>query len=216
MKDKYVKVILNRYNFNNLEMVYENIGFGVLSAKKVVNKLVEEYSKDHKADVDKIAIEKEARELNKKIKNDTEGIIVEGIDNCLVKLAKCCSPLPGDEIIGYISIGSGVSVHRANCKNLVSLNVQERKINVKWKEKAKVNYHTALRIKANDRTGVAMDVLAKAQDNKIQVLSFNARQTTDNECIIEITVSIESVEQLQKLMKDIRKVDSVFDVRRAK
>ena len=92
----------------------------------------------------------------------------------------------------------------------------ERKINFKWREKAKVSYHTALRIKANDRTGVAMDVLAKAQDNKIQVLSFNARQTTDNECIIEITVSIESVEELQKLMKDIRKVDSVFDVRRAK
>lgn len=216
MKDKYIKVMLERFNFNTLESAYENIGFGVLTAKKLVNKLVEEYSKEHKAEIEKIAIEKEVKEANKKVKNDTEGIIVEGIDNCLVKLAKCCSPLPGDEIIGYISIGKGVSVHRADCKNLQSLNIHERKINVSWKEKAKVSYHTVLRIKANDRTGVAMDVLAKIQDSKILVMNFTARQNSDNECIIETTVSIDSVEQLQKLMKDIRKVDSVFDVRRAK
>ena len=216
LKEKYIKVMLERYNLNNIESAYENLGFGVLSAKKLVNKLVEEYSKEHKAEIEKIVVEKQSKEINKKSKNDTEGIIVEGIDNCLVKLAKCCSPLPGDEIIGYISIGKGVSVHRVDCKNLTSLNINERKINVKWKEKAKVSYQTMLRIKANDRTGVAMDVLAKVQDNKIPVMNFIARQTTDNECIIEITVNIDSVEQLQKLMKDIRKVDSVFDVRRAK
>lgn len=216
MKEKYVDLMLERFNFNTLESAYENIGFGVVTAKKLVNKLVEEYSKEHKAEVEKIAIEKEAKEIDKKVKNDFDGIVVEGIDNCLIKLAKCCSPLPGDEIIGYISIGKGVSVHRVDCKNLQSLNIHERQINVKWKEKAKVNYQTVLRIKANDRTGVAMDVLRKAQDSKILVMNFNARQTTDNECIMEITVSIESIEQLQKLMKEIRKVDSVFDVRRAK
>ncbi len=216
MKDKYIKVMLERYNFNSLEAAYENLGFGVLTAKRIINKLVEEYSKEHKAEIEKIAIEKEAKVVNLKSKNDSDGIVVEGIDNCLVKLAKCCSPLPGDEIIGYISIGKGVSVHRKDCKNLESLNIRERKINVKWKEKAKVSYQTALRIKANDRTGVAMDVLAQAQNNKVPVMTFNARQTTDNECIIEITVSINSIEELQKLMKDMRKVDSVFDVRRAK
>ena len=142
--------------------------------------------------------------------------MVEGIDNCLVKLAKCCSPLPGDEIVGYISIGKGVSVHRADCKNLQALNIAERKINVSWKEKAKVSYQTVLRIKANDRAGVAMEVLKKAQDNKILVMNFNARQTSDRECIMDMTVSIESIEELQKLMKEIRKVDSVFEVKRAK
>ena len=216
LKDKYIKVMLERYNLNSIESAYENLGFGVLSAKKLVNKLVEEYTKEHKAEIEKIAIQKENKEVSKKAKDSTEGIIVEGIDNCLVKLAKCCSPLPGDEIIGYISIGKGVSVHRADCKNLQALNIHERKINVSWKEKAKVSYHTVLRIKANDRTGVAMDVLAKAQDNKIPVMNFIARQTTDNECIMDLTVSIDSVSQLQKLMKDLRKVDSVFDVRRAK
>jgi len=216
MKDKYVKLMLERFNFNSLESAYENLGFGVLTAKKLVNKLVEEYSKEHKAEVEKIAIEKEAKEITTKAKNDSDGIVVEGIDNCLVKLAKCCSPLPGDEIIGYISIGKGVSVHRADCKNLQALNIKERQINVSWKEKAKVSYHTALRIKANDRTGVAMDVLAKVQENKIFAMNFNARQNSDNECIMELTVSIDSIEQLQKLMKDLRKVDSVFDVRRAK
>jgi len=216
LKEKYVKALLEKYNLNDIESAYENLGFGVLSAKKLINKLVEEYTKEHKAEIKKMTIQSEIKVASKKTANDTEGIVVEGIDNCLVKLAKCCSPLPGDEIIGYISIGKGVSVHRADCKNLQSLNIHERKINVSWKEKAKVSYYTALRIKANDRTGVAMDVLAKIQDNKISVMNFNARQTTDNECIIELTVSIDSVNQLQKLMKDIRKVDSVFDVRRAK
>ena len=216
MKDKYIKLMLERFNFNTLEDAYENIGFGVITAKKLVNKLVEEYTKEHKEEIEKIKLEKEAKTQNIKSANDSDGIVVEGIDNCLVKLAKCCSPIPGDEIIGYISIGNGVSVHRADCKNLQALNIAERKINVSWKEKSKVSYNTNLRIKANDRTGVAMEVLKKAQDSKILVVGFNARQTTDKECIIEMMVRIESAEELQKLMKEIRKVDSVFDVRRAK
>lgn len=215
MKDKYVKLMLERFNFNTIEDAYENVGFGVITSKKLVNKLVEEYSKDNIAEVQKVELAKEIK-TNKKPKNDTDGIVVEGIDNCLVKLAKCCSPLPGDEIVGYISIGKGVSVHRADCKNLQALNIAERKINVSWKEKAKVSYQTVLRIKANDRAGVAMEVLKKAQDNKILVMNFNARQTSDRECIMDMTVSIESIEELQKLMKEIRKVDSVFEVKRAK
>ena len=216
MKDKYIKLMLERYNFNTLQDAYENIGFGVITAKKLVNKLVEEYGKEHKEEIEKIKLEKEAKSKNIKNTNDSDGIIVEGIDNCLVKLAKCCSPIPGDDIVGYISIGKGVSIHRADCRNLQSLNIEQRQIKVSWKEKAKVSYNTALRIKANDRSGVAMEVLKKVQDSKIVVINFNARQTTDKECIMEITVRIESAEELQKLMKEIRKVDSVFDVRRAK
>ncbi len=216
MKDKYIKLMLEKFNFNTLEDCFENIGFGVITAKKLVNKLVEEYSKEHKAEIESMALEKEAKNINKKSKDDHEGIVVEGIDNCLVKLAKCCSPLPGDDIVGYISVGKGVSVHRADCKNLQSLNIEQRKINVSWKEKAKVNYQTMLKIKANDRAGVAMEVLKKVQDNKILVINFSAKQNTDRECLMDITVSIESIEELQKLMKEIRKVDSVFEVRRAK
>ena len=216
LKDKYVKLMLEKYNMNTLDDTYENIGFGVLSPKKVINKLVEEYTKDHKEEMEKIKLEKESKNQVLTNANASDGIVVEGIDNCLVKLAKCCSPIPGDEIVGYISIGKGVSVHRANCKNLQALNIDERKINVSWKEKAKVNYNTNLRIKANDRTGVAMEVLKRVQDNKILVTGFNARPTTDRECIIEMTVKIESIEQLQKLMKDLKKVDSVFEVKRAR
>ena len=216
LKDKYVKPMLEKYNFNTLQDACENIGFGVMTAKKIVNKLVEEYTKDHKEEIEKLELEKASKSHHMKNTNDSDGIVVEGIDNCLVKLAKCCSPLPGDEIVGYVSIGKGVSVHRADCKNLQALDITERKINVSWKEKAKVIYQTSLTVKANDRTGIAMEVLKKAQDSKIHVMSFNARQTTDKECIIEMTVNIESIEELQKLMKEIRKVDSVFDVRRAK
>lgn len=215
MKDKYVKAMLEKYNFNTIEDAYENLGFGVLSVKKVVNKLVEEYSKENITEVEKVELAKENK-VERKAKNDTDGIVVEGIDNCLVKLARCCSPLPGDDIVGYISAGKGVSVHRADCKNLEALNIRDRRINVSWREKAKVSYQTVLRVKANDRAGVAMEVLKKAQENKIGVANFNARQTSDRECIMDMTVTIETIEELQKLMKEIRKVDSVFEVKRAK
>ena len=216
LKDKYVNVVTERYNFNTLEDAYENIGFGVITAKKFVNKLVEEYAKEHKKEIEELNLKKNINDGSIKTSNNSDGIIVEGIDNCLVKLAKCCSPLPGDDIVGYISIGKGVSVHRADCKNLQALDIKDRKINVSWKEKAKIAYQANIKIKANDRTGVAMEVLKKAQDKKIPILSFNARQNADNECIMEMAVRIESIEELQKLIKEIKKVDSVFDVRRAK
>ncbi len=218
LKEKYITQMLDRFNVNTLEECYENIGFGVLSVKKIINKLVEEYSKEHKEEIQKIEMEKQNKEISKKKKTQAEsdGIIVEGIDNCLVKFAKCCAPLPGDEIIGYITLGKGVSIHRSDCKNLTALNVSQRQINVMWREKVKVNYNAALRVKANDRIGIAMEVLKKVQDNKINLVSFNARPTEDKECIIDLTISIGGVDELQKVMKEIRKVDSVFDVRRAK
>ena len=134
----------------------------------------------------------------------------------MVKYAKCCNPLPGDEIVGYITYGKGVSVHRKDCPNLISLNIDERRIDVKWKEKANATYQAEIVISANDRTGISMDVIKLLQDMKVKLHGFTAKEAENKICYIHVIVEIVSVDELQKIIKNLRKVDSVFDVKRAK
>lgn len=217
IREKYIAKMLKRYNMNKIEECYENIGFGALTAKKAVNKILDEYRKDN-IEIDKL-LEKDTKGKitlkNSKI-SGVDGIEVEGIDNCLVKLSNCCSPVPGDDIVGYISFGKGVAVHRSNCIHLSDLNLRERQINVKWREKQGVSYSANIRVRANDRAGITMDILKKLQEYNINVTSFKSRQTDNRECNMDLTVTISSLDEIQKIMRVIKKVDSVFDVRRAK
>ncbi|MEG0074018.1 MAG: bifunctional (p)ppGpp synthetase/guanosine-3',5'-bis(diphosphate) 3'-pyrophosphohydrolase [Clostridia bacterium] len=219
---KIVEAMLKRCNFNDLNECYENVGFASMSPVKVVNRLAEEYKKTsnkedkEKLDKEKIEEVKERISNSQRVRSQSIGVEVEGIDNCLVKLAKCCNPIPGDQIIGYISFGKGVTVHAADCTNAHTLIASERLINVKWKEKAKSSYNAKLRVRANDRKGVVSDLLNELASEKIKVASISARQTQDKECVIDLEINIESLERLQKAQKVIKKVDSIFDVRRAK
>lgn len=211
--DKYFKPMLEKLNFKSVEECFENIGFGVISVKKVMNKVVEEYEKTNK----KTEEIKEIPVISRGAKEShTEGVIVEGIDNCLVKFAKCCNPIPGDNIVGYITFGNGVSVHSSECPNLSGLNMNQRKINVSWREKANLSYETKIIVKANDREGITMDILKILQDEKIKLLGLSSKQTPDRECIVDITVDIASTVDLINIMKHLKKIDSVFDVKRAK
>ncbi len=213
LQDEYMDIVIEKLKFKDREECYENIGFGILSPKKVLNKLVEEYNLKNNIQ------EQETIEIvgaPKTKKNNIEGVEVEGIENCLVKYAKCCNPIPGDEIVGYITFGKGVSIHRKDCSNLVGINISERKIGVKWKEKANVSYQTEVVIKANDRTGISMEVLKLLQDMKVKIHGFTAKDTEDRTCIIDLKLEINSVDELQKIIKALRKVDSVYEVKRAK
>jgi len=213
LADKYLKPVCEKFNLKSLEECYENIGFGVISVKKITNKLIEEYDKTNKRIEEVVEVS-----VNKKSQKDknTEGVIVEGIDNCLVKLAKCCNPIPGDDIVGYITFGNGVSVHRTDCPNLTGLNMSQRKIDVKWKEKTNVNYETKIMVKANDREGITMDILKALQEEKIKILGLSSKQMPDRECMVDITLDITSIIELQGIMKKLKKIDSVFDVKRSK
>ena len=213
LQDEYMDIIVEKMKFKNQEECYENIGFGILSPRKVLNKLVEEFNERNNIEPEQV---EEIVEEKKPHKGNIEGVEVEGIDNCLVKFARCCNPLPGDEIVGYITFGKGVSVHRSDCSNLVGLNVTERRIGVKWKEKADVSYQAAVIVRANDRTGISMDVLKLLQDMKVKTHGFTAKDTDDRTCVIEMKLEIGSVDELQKIIKNLRKVDSVYEVKRAK
>jgi len=215
-KQEYVNAALNRYKFNNIDEMYSSVGYGAVSAGKVISRILEEYRKDHK----ELNLEEKIQELTvKKInKNINNGIIVKGIDNCLVKLSKCCNPVPGDEIIGYITKGRGVSVHRTDCVNVKELFEEEaRIIDVKWyDENKKSSYTVDIEVFANDRTGLLADIIKELSNQKIKLMAVNSRANKEKIAITDITIEVENLDELNKVLKALRKVDSVYEVNRKK
>lgn len=212
LKEEFLNPALKRFNCKTLDDCYENIGFGSISPVKVVNKIVELYEESlAPAEDPKLKVV-----TKRKNNNSNELVEVEGIDNCLVKFAKCCSPIPGDDIIGYITFANGISIHRRDCSNLKGLDIKARTINVKWKEQTHAEFNARLVVKANDRDGVLADILKTMKELKVDITQISTKVTTDRENITNMTANIKDIETLQNVMKALRKIDSVFDVRRIK
>lgn len=217
-KQEYVNAALSRYKYNNVDDMYASVGFGAMTPSKIISRMLEEYRKEHK-DLD---IEEKIEELSKHKKvnknvSDT-GIIVKGIDNCLVKLSKCCSPVPGDDIIGYITKGRGVSVHRTDCINVKDLLQEEnRMIDVEWyKQNQNTSYTVDIEIYANDRTGLLADIIKELSSQKTKIMGINARANKEKIAVTDVTIEVENIEELNKVLKNLRKVDSVYEVKRKK
>ena len=216
-KIEYINPMLDRYKYKNLEEMYAAVGFGAMSATKVIARMLIEYRKEHKEDIVEQKLEELEQQKETKIKPSNSGIIVKGIDNCLVKLSKCCNPLPGDDIIGYITKGRGVSVHRTDCVNINELLKEEdRIIEVKWYNQEKVTYTVEIEVFANDRNGLLGDIIQKINDTKAKIIGVNAKATKERIAITEITLEIDSLDSLNKIIKELRKVDSVYEVKRKK
>ena len=214
-KTEYINPMFEKYKYKNLEEMYAAVGFGANSSVKVIAKMLQEYRKEHQEE----DIEKKIEELKKakikKTKPSSSGVIVKGIDNCLVKLSKCCNPLPGDEIVGYITKGRGVSVHRKDCQNVKELISEEnRMIDVEWYAEEKSEYQAEIEICSNDRPGLLVDILKMLGTTKAKILGVNTKTTKERIAIIDITVEVENVNELNKAQKVLRKVNSVYDVRR--
>ncbi len=216
-KPNYIEVALARYKYNSLDDMYASVGFGAISPMKIIARMLEEYRKEHKeADIEEKIVEL-TQEKRIKSKPSKTGIIVEGIDNCLVKLSKCCNPVPGDEIIGYITKGRGVSVHRADCINISNLLSEEgRMIGVQWANEEKASYTVDIEVFANDRLGLLADILREVQNTKNKVLAINAKTNKDRVVVIEFTVEVSSLDSLNNVLKVTRKIDSVYEVKRKK
>ena len=216
-KNEYINPMLDRYKYKNLEEMYAAIGFGAISATKILARMLIEYRKEHKEEDLEEKIEELAKTRNNKIKPSTSGIVVKGIDNCLVKLSKCCNPLPGDEIIGYITKGRGVSVHRKDCVNVGELFEEENRIiDVEWYEENKLSYNVDIEIYANDRQGLLADIISQIGTTKAKLVAVNAKANKERIAITEITIEIENLDELNKVIRCVRKVDSVYDVTRKK
>ena len=194
-KEKYVEYMLKSFSFKTIEDCYENIGFGSVSPFKVMNKLNEAYKKENRD----IVKEVQSRANNAKRKTNSDLVIVDGISNCKVQFAKCCTPIPGDEIIGYITNSNGVSIHTKTCKNILRQENKSRTIAVSW-------------VKENI-TSFTAKIIVKL---KINIESMNTKITTDKENIMGFSLSISDVSELQKIIKEIKKIDSVFEVKRVR
>ena len=216
-KQEFIQGALNRYKFNSIEDMYASVGFGAITSGKVIARILEEYRKVHKEENVEQKLEELSKEKNT-AKPSKSGVVVKGIDNCLVKLSKCCNPVPGDNIVGYITRGRGVSVHRADCKNLKDLFLDEesRMIDVYWYTEKEVAYNVDIEIFANDRSGLLADIISQISTTKTKLVAVNCRANKERIAITDITIEVEDLEQLNNVLKAIRKVDSVYEVKRKK
>ncbi len=217
-KTEWVNSVLERYHYSNTDDMFASIGFGAISPGKIITRLLEEYKKEHQEEL----IEEKLQELtNKKVtvkKPPKSGVIVKGIDNCLVKFSRCCNPVPGDEIIGYITKGRGVSIHRTDCVNVQDLLQDDNRIiDVSWyNEKTDGAYNVDIEVFSNDRTGLLSDIVKEITAQKINIMGVNTKTSRERIATIEITIEVENIDQLSKVIKAIKKVDSVYEVKRKK
>ena len=216
-KPEYIEPMLEKYKYKTIEEMYAAVGFGANSSVKVIARMLQEYRKEHQEEDIEQKLEELKKAKQRKIKPSNSGIIVKGIDNCLVKLSKCCNPLPGDEIVGYITKGRGVSVHRKDCVNVKDLISEEnRMIDVEWYEEEKASYQAEVEVFSNDRTGLLVDILKELGTTKAKILGVNTKTTKERIAIINITLELENLTELNKVLRAIRKVDSVYEVKRKK
>jgi GTP pyrophosphokinase len=219
-KPEWVEIVLRKYTFLSLEDIYAAIGYGTLTANKVISRLREEYRKTIRAEdlAENIAqTAKKTKEQERKRKPPENGVIVKGIENCLVRISKCCNPVPGDDIVGYITRGRGVSVHRKDCLNVTNtIDGDNRLIEVSWYTAKNVSYNANITVMANDRTALLMEITNVIGESKIPLKAINARTTKEQIAIMSLTLEITNTEQLEKIIKKLRRVESVFEVTRGK
>ena len=212
---KYYLPALQRYGFKTLDDMYAAVGFGSITANKIITRTLEEYRKFHEEE----NVEEKIVELQStpRAKSSKTGIIVKGIDNCLVRLSKCCNPVPGDEIIGYITRGRGVTVHRKDCKNVKDLLEDEgRIIDVYWDTQKQSAYNVDIIVFANDREGLLADVIKIIGNTDTRLIAVSAKASKEKIATVELTLEVKNKEDLTKAQRELGKIDSVYDVKRKK
>ena len=214
----WIDAICKKYNFANIDDLYAAVGYGALTVNKIVGRLREQYRIAMKNEEPDIVATVVAPPQPKKI-SASNGVVVEGIDNCLVRLSRCCNPVPGDEIVGYITRGRGVSVHRKDCPNIVAENRfsgTDRLIKVYWQDEAeqKNSYLTELTISAYDRKGLLAEIAKVISDLRILISAIHSHTTKEQVAVIKITMEITSKEQFDSVKNKLAALKGVFEVSR--
>ena len=225
LADENVPNVLKKLSFNSVDDMYAAIGYGGVTALKVIGRLREDIQRilhqhqaDRQAEVPVAGQPEVMRPAVPQRSKGEHGIIVEGLSNCLVKFSKCCSPVPGDDIVGFITRGYGVSVHRADCPNVLRSrdNPAEagRWIRVSWADKTSESYHTMLQIVAKDRISLIVDISTVLSSTKTRVLSLNARSTPDGFGLLDLGIEVSDRDQLKTVMNRLEQIQGVMKVTR--
>ena len=212
--DAYFDELAKKCKLANTEELYAAIGYGGISLTKIVPRIKDDFNKKQAAaKTPKIVPIHES-----KVVKSSEGVVVEGIDNCLIKLSKCCAPLPGDDIIGFITRGHGVSIHKRDCNNvphdISKAEEPERWISAYWDGTKSESFTSTIQAMFIDREGIVIDVMNAINNMRVPVHSINARETRDGNCMVTVTVSAESVEHLRSIIARIEKINGAFNVER--
>ena len=217
-KPELIETLYKRYSVQSLDDLYAMVGFGGLSTQQVLNRLIEEYRKTHKTEEPLLTAEpKEEPQPQKRVPtSSSNGVVVKGESGMLVRFAKCCNPLPGDKIIGYITRGRGVSVHRADCVSLKDEGVEpERLIEVDWEHQAEnTTYDAEIRVISYNRTGLLAELSVTFASQDIPVTSMSAHAAKNGTYVFHISITIKSTQQLNKIIKDLLKIPDVIEVTR--
>ncbi len=211
--EEYIDDLARRMRFADSEEFYAAIGYGGVLISKILPRMREDYAKRTSA-----AKAVEIKPLAPRKHASSEGVIVEGIDNCLVKLSKCCAPLPGDDIIGFITRGHGVSIHKCDCSNvprdILTSAEPDRWVHAHWDNVRAESFTSTLQISAIDREGLVGDIMNTAYNMRLAVHQINARQLKGGNSVIHLTISAESVEHLRSIIARMEKISGVFSVER--
>ena len=216
-KADILEPVFKRYSLSSLDDLYATIGFGGLSTLQLLNRLAEEYKKQNKAEAPPLPIvEKPAEEAKKPApSSSSNGVIVKGESGMLVRFARCCNPLPGDEIVGYITRGRGVSVHRADCVNLKDSGVEpERMIEVEWESSGAGSYEADIQMLCYDHAGLFAEIslMFASQDVPVTAVTAHTVKNKQGLCTMNMTIVIKTTQQLDKLLRDLQKRPDVIEV----
>jgi GTP diphosphokinase / guanosine-3',5'-bis(diphosphate) 3'-diphosphatase len=222
-KGEPIDQLLKKYNMNGLDDIFAAVAVGDIMASTIVSKLKEAFIKGGKQD-SKVIEEQINRTISKnndnasRTKKTNHSVEVKGIDNILVRFAKCCNPVPGDEIIGYITKGRGVSIHRRDCTNAASLlsDTEHKLVDVEWGSAKGADYTTEIQVKAEDREGLLSEIMELIIETKTYLCAVNAKTVKNNLAVVTIKLKISDIEHLKELMKKIKKLSGVLETYRTK
>lgn len=216
-----IKMLLERFNFTSEDDLYAAVGYGELTALVVANRLTEKERRDRdleKKIQDTTSIELKTKKEPEKIKIKHEGgIVIQGIDNLLIRISRCCNPVPGDEIVGYITKGRGVSIHRKTCPNvLAAKDAENRLIDVEWEDTTSKSqeYNAELQIIGYNRSGLLNEVLQVVNSMTKNLNNVNGKVDNNKMATITLTVGIQNIQQLDKIVEKIKSIPDVYNVKR--
>ena len=219
-KPQYLEAVLRKYGFRDWDSVLAAIGHGGLKEGQVFNKLAEAYDKENKKNLTDEQVLEAAQEAPERIHvaKGKSGIVVKGIHDVAVRFSKCCNPIPGDEIVGFVTRGRGITIHRTDCVNVMNMSEMDRSrlIEAEWQQDNRVSeqYMAEINVYANNRTGLLVDISKIFTERKIDVRSINSRTNKQEKATISMNFNVSSKEELNSLIEKIRQIDSVIDVER--
>lgn len=220
MKPAYMESVMRKYGFRDWDSTMAAIGHGGLKEGQVVNKLLDEYNKQHQKEItDEHIMEAAGSKEKMRIAKSGNGIVVKGVHDVAVRFSKCCSPVPGDEIVGFVTRGRGISIHRTDCINVINLTEEDRArlIDAEWQKSdsdIKERYTAEIKIFGYNRTGLLVDISKIFTERKIDLSSLNCRVSKQGIATISLSFDVQGREELNSLIEKIRQVESVIDIER--